>query len=256
MSFTEDVLGDGSGRVKYYGLFDGHGGSDVSTESGKFVQKFICEQLPTMKDKLNSTSEMEQLLVNSLNQANKLFPVTPITLCQGSTALVAVIVDDSVLYIANIGDSRAVLFNEGKVKRVSVDHKPLDAQEYQRIINVNGWVSPDGRINGVLSVARALGDKALFPFVSSQAFTATYELGPSTTSSDTTSSSKFLILACDGVWDVVSDEQACNVVSEALQRYNGNATIAATTLRDWAYLNGSNDNISVMVIPLILPLKK
>jgi len=251
MSYTDDVLGDGSGRVKYFGLFDGHGGSQVSTDSGKFVQKFLCENMPSMKDKLDSDSEIEQLLANALNQANKQFPVTPILQCQGSTALIAVVIDDRKLYIANIGDSRGVLFREGEVTRVSVDHKPLDSAEYQRIINVNGWVSPDGRIMGVLGVARALGDKALFPFVSSQAYTASYDLVDiSKTDPAAPASLQFLILACDGVWDVVSDEQACNVVRNALQQFDGNSTMAATALRDWAFLNGSGDNISVMIIPL------
>jgi len=249
VSFSDDVLGDGSGRVKYLGLFDGHGGSQVSTDSGKFVQKYLSEKLPEMKDQLKSATEMEQVLVNALNEANKLFPVTPILQCQGATALVALIVDHCKLHIANIGDSRAVLYSGGKAKRVSVDHKPLDAVEYQRVLNVNGWVSPDGRIMGVLAVARALGDKALFPYVSSQAFTASYDLED--VSKADSVSSQFLILACDGVWDVVSDEQACTIVRNALEQHDGNSAVAAAALRDWAYLNDSNDNISVMVLPLL-----
>ena len=241
---ADDVRGDGTHSVQFYGLFDGHGGREVARQGGEFVQQYVCEHADALAD----PAACEQTLVAALVQANRLFPVTPLDQCQGSTALLAVVVGARRLHVANIGDSRAVLYSRGRAARVSLDHKPLDPAEYPRILNVSGWVSPDGRIMGVLSVARALGDKALFPFVSSQPFTAAYEL--ETLPEGAPPGEQFLVLACDGVWDVVSDDQACTVVRESLQQHGGNSTVAAAALRDWAYINGSNDNISVIVVSL------
>ena len=95
---------------------------------------------------------------------------------------------------------------------------------------------------------RALGDKALFPFVSSQPHTAACAL--EALAPDAPPGEQFLVLACDGVWAVVSDAQACAVVREALQQHGGNCAVAAAALRDWAYINGSSDNISVIVVSL------
>lgn len=244
VAVADDVRGDGTHALQFYGLFDGHGGREVAKQGGEFVQQYISEHSGALSDPV----ACEQTLVAALVQANKLFPVTPLDQCQGSTALLAVVVGETRLHIANIGDSRAVLFSRGRVTRVSLDHKPLDPAEYQRILNVSGWVSPDGRIMGVLSVARALGDKALFPFVSSQPFTAAFEL--EALADGAAPGEQFLVLACDGVWDVVSDSQACTVVRESLQQHGGNTAVAAAALRDWAYINGSNDNISVIVVSL------
>ena len=85
----------------------------------------------------------------------------------------------------------------------------------------------------------ALGDKALAPFVSAEPFLASYDLG----------GSAFLVLGCDGVWDVVSDAEACRIVAHALAD-GSDAAGAAARLRDCAYLNGSGDNISVVVCDL------
>ena len=62
-------------------------------------------------------------------------------------------------------------------------------------------------------------------------------------------SDKFVILACDGVWDVLSDQQACDSVKAALELPHGTPEEAARKLVGDAY-NGSEDNISVLVAVL------
>jgi len=157
----------------------------------------------------------------------------------GATGLVGLFINDKA-YIANVGDTRAVLSRGGKAERVSVDHKPLSKEEMQRITDLGGFVMETGRVNGILGVARSLGDFYLRPYVSSD---------PYTTSFDITSETQFLIFACDGVWDMVSDELAVTIVKNSLAS-NSDPTLAAVTLRDFAYLLGSTDNISVVIIVL------
>ena len=79
----------------------------------------------------------------------------------GSTACVAVVrkeINHHVLYVANAGDSRAILVNKaGKVIELSYDHKPDNEGEMIRIKAAGGFVD-DGRVQGIIAVSRAIGD--------------------------------------------------------------------------------------------------
>ena len=61
------------------------------------------------------------------------------------------------LYVANAGDSRCVVCHEGKAVDMSVDHKPEDDLEKNRINKAGGRVTADGRVNGGLNLSRAIG---------------------------------------------------------------------------------------------------
>lgn len=80
-------------------------------------------------------------------------------LSSGCTAVVALVVDRE-LYVANAGDSRCVVCRDGKALDMSVDHKPEDKVELDRIKNAGGKVTVDGRVNGGLNLSRAIGDHA------------------------------------------------------------------------------------------------
>ncbi|KAI5636327.1 protein phosphatase 2C domain-containing protein [Phthorimaea operculella] len=75
----------------------------------------------------------------------------------GCTAVVALL-KGTELYVANAGDSRCIICREGKAIDMSIDHKPEDAPELERITKAGGKVSNDGRINGGLNLSRAIGD--------------------------------------------------------------------------------------------------
>jgi len=92
------------------------------------------------------------------------------------------------------------------------------------------------RVNGILAVARALGDLTMKDFVSGEPYTKII---------DVTDEDTHLILACDGIWDVIEDDKSVEIVTQA-----ENATKAATELLKAALRAGSTDNISVMVIKL------
>jgi protein phosphatase PTC1 len=139
------------------------------------------------------------------------------------------------LYTANAGDGRIVLCQGGKAIRLSYDHKASDKREQQRIQEAGGFVAHD-RVAGVLAVSRALGDEELKEFVIGRPFTAKVKL---------TKESQFLILACDGLWDVCSDQEACHLIQGVVSR---DQKAAATILVDYAMQAGSTDNISVMVV--------
>lgn len=138
-----------------------------------------------------------------------------------------------VLYTANVGDARAVLCRGGKAVRLTYDHKGSDAQEAKRIMDAGGFVM-NNRVNGVLAVTRSLGDAAMKDFVVGAPYTT------ETTLSDQDS---FLIVACDGLWDVADDQDAVDLI-----RDEEDPQVAAARLLQHALSNFSTDNTSVMVV--------
>jgi len=159
----------------------------------------------------------------------------------GTTALIALIMKNTV-YIANAGDSRAVLLTDDEVIRLTCDHKPDNPQEEQRIQQSGGVVTrvtnklgkTISRVNGMLAVSRALGDIMLQPFVSAE---------PDVFQFDISNRNRILILACDGIWDVLTDEEATSVASS-----ESNPEQSAVKLRDTALSKGSTDNIIAVVV--------
>ncbi|CBI34492.3 unnamed protein product, partial [Vitis vinifera] len=170
----------------------------------------------------------------------------------GSTAVV-VVVGAEKLVIANCGDSRAVLCCNGVAVPLSRDHKPDRPDERERVEaaggNVINW---DGfRVLGVLSISRSIGDYFLRPYVISE---------PEVTVWERKESDEFLVIATDGLWDVVTNELACKLVKRYLsgkirRRFSEGtnascAMEAASILTELAMARGSKDNISVIVVQL------
>ncbi|KAI0320919.1 phosphatase 2C-like domain-containing protein [Amylostereum chailletii] len=139
------------------------------------------------------------------------------------------------LYIANAGDARGVLCRGGRALRLTYDHKGTDKQEAKRIMDSGGFVM-SGRVNGVLAVTRSLGDSSMKEFVVG---------APYTTETELYDEDELLILACDGIWDVLDDQMAVDLV-----RPIQDAQEAAETLVREATQRYTNDNVTVMVIRL------
>lgn len=140
-----------------------------------------------------------------------------------------------VLYCANAGDARGVLCRGGKAIRLTYDHKGSDKQEAKRIMDAGGFVM-SGRVNGVLAVTRSLGDSSMKEFVVGS---------PYTTETVLYDEDEFIILACDGLWDIAEDKEAIDHV-----RYIGNPKEAVDELVKYAKNRYSNDNVTVVVIRL------
>ncbi|KAJ5243005.1 Protein phosphatase 2C [Penicillium citrinum] len=141
-----------------------------------------------------------------------------------------------VLYTANVGDARIVLCRNGKALRLSYDHKGSDENEGKRITNAGGLIL-NNRVNGVLAVTRALGDTYLKDLVTGHPYTTETVIQPD--------ADEFIILACDGLWDVCSDQEAVDLI-----RNVQDAQQASKILVDHALARFSTDNLSCMVIRL------
>lgn len=152
------------------------------------------------------------------------------------------------LYSANIGDARAVISKGGKAIRLSFvyniifiiytqDHKAGDENEKTRIENLGGFVR-NGRVMGILAVARSFGDHGLKAYVTADPFINSIKI---------TKDCEFIIIACDGLWDVVEDQAAVDFVKRKLEEKE-KPTHIAQLLVDEAIAQGSQDNVTVLVI--------
>ncbi|BFF96153.1 protein phosphatase 1L [Drosophila madeirensis] len=158
----------------------------------------------------------------------------------GTTALIA-IVHGTKLIVANVGDSRGVMYDSrGITIPLSFDHKPQQVRERKRIHDAGGFIAFRGvwRVAGVLATSRAMGD---YPLKDKNLVIATPDI---LTFELNDHKPHFLILASDGLWDIFSNEEACVFIQEHLKEPDYGAK--AITME--SYKRGSVDNITVVVI--------
>ena len=137
-----------------------------------------------------------------MNSEKSKDPITAYSQSAGCTACVALFTKDSII-CANSGDSRCVLARGIQALEMSEDHKPDNTEELRRIEAAGGFVE-EGRVRGILSLSRALGDleyklNRKVP-VEAQMITCVPEIKTVQISDQ----DKFLIIACDGIWDCLS----------------------------------------------------
>uniref|UniRef100_A0A8C5B983 Protein phosphatase 1G n=1 Tax=Gadus morhua TaxID=8049 RepID=A0A8C5B983_GADMO len=134
----------------------------------------------------------------------------------GTTAVVA-LMRGKQLIVANAGDSRCVVSESGKAVDMSYDHKPEDELELARIKNAGGKVTMDGRVNGGLNLSRAIGDhfykrnKNLPP--EEQMISCMPDVKVLTLHDD----HDFMVIACDGIWNVLSSQEVVDFVSARIK---------------------------------------
>ncbi|PFH51478.1 hypothetical protein AMATHDRAFT_58844 [Amanita thiersii Skay4041] len=169
----------------------------------------------------------EQFMHQNQPSPNSRNPIT------GVTAIIPPASAKRILYSANAGDARAVLCRAGKAVRLTYDHKGSDKQEAKRITDAGGFVM-SGRVNGVLAVTRSLGDPSMKEFVVG---------APYTTETQLHDEDEFLILACDGLWDVISDQSAIDLVRDVVD-----AQEASEILLKHALAHHTMDNVTVLIV--------
>ena len=230
--------------INYFAVYDGHG--------GKFVSKFLEEQLPKCFTDKRVVYPLKKTFIKKVydyyqNELKSKFHADAVT--TGSTCLVAIHYKEGsshFLNVLNTGDSRCVICRNNIGVALTKDHKPNWPEETARIKSLGGQIyfdDYDWRI-GDLSVSRAFGDLSAQPYVTHIPDVFRYKL---------TSGDKFMILACDGLWDVFSNQDAVNVVLENCFDVKTGKVInkqknIAKQLANLAIAKGSGDNITVIVV--------
>ncbi|XAR58355.1 Phosphoprotein phosphatase [Bertholletia excelsa] len=230
----------------FYGVFDGHGGPEAAAYVRKNVIRFFFEDV-----KFPQMSEVDDAFTvdveNSLRESFLLADLALANDCSvssssGTTALTALILG-RLLMVANAGDCRAVLCRRGKAVDMSQDHRPNYESERRRVEALGGYID-DGYLNGVLSVTRALGDWDMkFPCGSSSPLIAKPECRQMVLTED----DEFLIIGCDGIWDVMSSQHAVSLVRHGLRRHDDPEKCARDLVMEALRLN-TFDNLTVIVI--------
>ncbi|XP_009397960.2 probable protein phosphatase 2C 47 [Musa acuminata AAA Group] len=220
----------------FYGVFDGHGGIDAACFVRNNILKYIIEDVyfPASVEKAikNAFMKVDHALADSRSLDRS----------SGTTALTALILDRSLL-IANAGDCRAVLGKRGRAIELSKDHKPNCNAERRRIERLGGSVY-DGYLNGQLSVARALGD---WHMKGSKGSACPLSAEPELQETILTEEDEFLIMGCDGIWDVMSSQCAVTMTRKELMLHNDPEKCSRELVRE-ALKRNTCDNLTVMVI--------
>ena len=225
--------------INFFGIYDGHGGT--------WVSKYLERNMPNyyMNKKFTPPFSPEyhfqvfrlvqsQLLKNSLGYSN------------GSTCLICLMykqADSIHMNIVNLGDSRlSIVYSNGISKPITKDHKPDDTVEMSRLEKMGGEVYKDSesvfRI-GDLSLSRAFGDGDNAPYISQKPDVFYKKITPQT---------KYIVMACDGLWDVIESEEIGKVIDKINKSKPDNLAVELAKL---AIEKGSTDNVSVIVIEVI-----
>lgn len=231
----------------YFAIFDGHAGKQAAKWCGQNLhsiveKKLIEKENDDVRDVLNEgfLEADEQIVKNVEGSSGCTAAVAILRWELPDNNLPSELIDLSqhkrMLYTANVGDTRIVLFRNNKAIRLTYDHKASDKHEIHRIEKSGGLIMKS-RVNGMLAVTRSLGDQFFKDLVIGSPYTTSVELDKET--------DKFLIIACDGLWDVISDHQACELIKDI-----EDSTQAAKKLVKHALDKMTTDNITVMVISL------
>uniref|UniRef100_A0A2P2KF91 protein-serine/threonine phosphatase n=2 Tax=Rhizophora mucronata TaxID=61149 RepID=A0A2P2KF91_RHIMU len=219
------------GKAVYmFGIFDGHGGSRAAEYLKKHLFENLLKHPQFVTDpKLAINETYQQTDVDFLDSEKDTYRD------DGSTASTAVLVGNH-LYVANVGDSRTIISKAGKAIPLSDDHKPNRSDERKRIENAGGAVMWAGtwRVGGVLAMSRAFGNRMLKQFVVAE---------PEIQDQVIDEEIELLVLASDGLWDVVPNEDAVS-----LARTEEEPEGAARKLTEAAFTRGSADNITCIVV--------
>lgn len=211
-----------------FAVFDGHAGHQcaefaIQHLQGALFRSWANEESTPDSALIHAFEDIDYAFLNSTSDNEQ----------SGSTATVALLIDD-MLYVANAGDCRCVLGRrDGSAVALSKDHVATDDGERARIEARGGFVVT-GRAQGCLMVSRAMGDRSVKRYIT---------VSPDVVTRNLSGEDDFLILASDGLWDVVTNERAVELVRSTVRV----PELAAKRLASYAMNSRSDDNISVIV---------
>jgi len=266
--------------TSFFSVFDGHGG----VEAAKFAKDYLAQNIFTHP---NFGTQLNEAIFNGYLTTDKAFCTIAEEkeIYCGTTALAAFIQGNK-LIVANLGDSRAVLCRDSKAIPLSQDHKPSLECEKIRITEAGGWITeqkelnlatlyrinpelldesqiPRGlaemvgfqtvcRICGELSVSRSIGDAEYKGEHKNELFKRNFTddlviAEPQIVIETIGAGDLFMIMACDGLWDVFSSQEAVDFVRKALQQHTDSRAVTKALVNE-ALRRGSMDNISVLIV--------
>jgi len=244
-----------------FAFFDGHGGCEVA----KYCAKYFGEELKKNK-KFSSESNIEEALKDTFIKMDEMLsaPEGQAELktlkndndgsdsFAGCTANV-VLIHKNVAYCANAGDSRCILWSNKKVIALSEDHKPDNEIEKTRITKAGGFII-EGRVNGNLNLSRALGDLEYKKNANLKPAEQLISPMPDVVKRAIKPEDAFLVMGCDGIWEILTQEEICQIAENGLVKASKITEVAEEILDRGLATDTSQgigcDNMSAIVIKL------
>lgn len=197
-------------EAAFFAVYDGHGGAKVSQYAGIHLHRTIATHSLYAEGKIEEAIKQGFLALDERMKADEEMRED----MSGTTAVI-VIIKDKKIYCGNVGDSRAVACVSGIAQPLSFDHKPANENEARRIVAAGGWVEFN-RVNGNLALSRALGDFAFKKNEEKSPEEQIVTAYPDVTVRDLTYDHEFIVLACDGIWDVMSNQEVVDFCRDRL----------------------------------------
>ncbi|KAE9133903.1 hypothetical protein PF005_g3151 [Phytophthora fragariae] len=258
-----------STQTAYVGIYDGHGGEECANILHEQLHTWIfrSQEAPSLapKDLQDCFESLDASVCDYLLHKDDLSGSTATSLILRRAASGGIL-----LTIAHVGDCRLVLGKrDGRTVELTQDHRLTVEAERDRIIQLGGRVV-NNRVNGVMAITRAFGDLEfkgrLDPHHGASSSTGSSGFGrafrdnekvpPLLTAKPDVDNvaldpreDAFLLLACDGLWDVLTSEEAAAIFRERVELH-GNLQLAAHELAQEGIRRYSNDNITVIAVLL------
>jgi serine/threonine protein phosphatase PrpC len=218
-------------------IYDGHGGKSAARIAAEtLTPNFLHAWSSDLQKPLREGRSESENLRKAYTDVDK--NIVDSGTESGTTAATFYIIEGRFI-AANVGDTRAIIGTKREpCYTLTIDHKPSLEDEKSRIENLGGsivWLGTP-RVQGVLAVSRALGDARLKPYISCEPRIVEGHLGKE---------NDYVVLACDGVWDVLAPADVIKTVRAAREPQAG-----AEKIKGMALDYGSKDNISVIVLDI------
>ncbi len=245
-------IGDEQLRVPLFGVFDGHGGADASKFVKDNIGRVLTNKLMKYNQKGFNDTGIFLALKECCKELDEEYAKEPNK--DGTTATFSVVID-GYIWTANVGDSRTTLVEIeengiSRAKPLSQDAKPDNPRFQKRVEKAGGEIfkTRDGvRVAGEWAVAGAIGDHSAVDENGDKFMPSNPKI---TKQPVPKGKPNFLVFACDGLFDVTSNNQLGRAVAELAQQDNMDACKMAQYLTQSAINSGSLDNVSVVVVKL------
>lgn len=214
------------------GFFDGQGSDVVSY----YLKDSLSEAIMYEVQRLKVNEEIPTALRRGFLACNRDLSMQPTQIFEGATATVAYFMDNK-LYLANVGDSMAVISKEGQAVIATEKHHGWNRNEQSRIRNLGGYISTDGLVERELHITRAFGYHHLLPFINVNPCINVFDVGPQ---------EEFVIIASQSFWKYVRYQVAIDIA----RAYRDHPEVAVQRLRDTALAYGCTACVTVMYIDL------
>jgi len=192
--------------ASFFAVYDGHGGSRVAQWCGEHVHEDIVAN-----ENYKKGDYVEALKRGFLECDENMLKDEEMRDDPSGATAVCVLLKDNKIHCANCGDSRAVASVAGQVQELSFDHKPSNEEETRRIVAAGGYVELN-RVNGNLALSRAMGDFVFKRNTKKSAEEQIVIAYPEVIVKDIEEDHEFIVLACDGIWDVLSNQEVVSFV--------------------------------------------